>query len=185
MILTAPCQTEVLRELKAGQKVLLNGVIYTGRDAAHQKMSELLANGEKLPLDLQGQIIYYVGPAPACPGQAIGSAGPTTAVRMDAYTPDLLAQGLKVMIGKGKRSPEVKKAMLQYGAVYLAAVGGAAALIAQRIKKCEVIAYPELGTEAIHRLEVENFPAIVINDLAGNDLYEQGRQLWKIQEEGI
>ncbi|MCQ2559690.1 MAG: Fe-S-containing hydro-lyase [Clostridia bacterium] len=183
MLLTAPCQEEVLRELKAGQKVLLNGVIYTGRDAAHQKLSELLARGEKLPLDLQGQIIYYVGPAPARPGQAIGSAGPTTAGRMDAYTPDLLAQGLKVMIGKGKRSPEVKKAMLQHGAVYLAAVGGAAALIAQRIKKCEVIAYPELGTEAIHRLEVENFPAIVINDLAGNDLYEQGRRLWEIKQE--
>lgn len=168
-------------QLRAGQRVLISGKIYTGRDAAHKKMIELLEAGKELPVDLKGQIIYYVGPAPARPGQVIGSAGPTTSGRMDSYTPRLLAAGLKGMIGKGARSEEVKEAMKKYKAVYFAAVGGAGALIAKRIKGARVVAYPELGAEAVYELEVEDFPAIVVNDAHGADLYIEGRQRYARQ----
>lgn len=179
--LTTPVSDDVLEKLRIGQKVLLNGVLYTGRDAAHKKLVELLDNGQELPVDLKGQIIYYVGPSPAKPGQIIGSAGPTTSGRMDLYAPKLIALGLKGMVGKGKRSPEVIKAIKQYKAVYFAAVGGAAALISKSIKKCEVVAYPELGPEAIHRLEVVDFPVIVVNDTLGGDLYEEGSKIYAIR----
>ncbi|MGQ9823791.1 MAG: Fe-S-containing hydro-lyase [Desulfotomaculales bacterium] len=174
--ITPPLTEEDVMRLKAGQQVLISGRIYTGRDAAHKKIIELLTAGKQLPIDLKGQIIYYVGPAPAKPGQVIGSAGPTTSGRMDTYTPELLAAGLKGMIGKGTRSKEVKEAIKKYKAVYFAAVGGAGALIARKIKGARVVAYPELGAEAIYELEVEDFPAFVVNDVYGSDLYEEGRQ---------
>jgi fumarate hydratase subunit beta len=170
----APLTDEAVMELKAGDNVLIDGVIYTARDAAHKKLVELMEKGEALPLDLQGQFIYYVGPTPAKPGQAIGSAGPTTSGRMDAYTPQMLEKGMKGCIGKGLRSQAVKDALVKHKGVYLAAVGGAGALLSKTVKKSEVVAYPELGAEAIHRLEVENFPATVINDAYGNDLYAEG-----------
>jgi fumarate hydratase subunit beta len=176
--LTTPLSDETITNLRIGQKVLLNGILYTGRDAAHKKMIELLDKGKPLPINLKGQVIYYVGPSPAKPGQVIGSAGPTTSGRMDAYTPRLLALGLKGMIGKGKRSPEVVKAMKQYKAVYFAAVGGAAALISKCIKQCRVVAYPELGPEAIHELYVEDLPVIIVNDTLGADLYEEGVKIY-------
>ena len=160
--------------LKAGDCLLISGVLYTARDAAHEKMAALIRKGEPLPLDLNGQIIYYVGPTPAKPGQVIGSAGPTTSGRMDRYTPLLLAQGMKGCIGKGKRSAAVREALKKHKGVYLAAIGGAGAFLSKRIIKSEVIAYPELGAEAIHRLEVRDFPVTVINDPHGNDLYEEG-----------
>jgi fumarate hydratase subunit beta len=170
----APLTDEVVMTLKAGDNVLINGVIYTARDAAHKKLVELMDKGDVLPVDLTGQFIYYVGPTPAKPGQAIGSAGPTTSGRMDAYTPKMLEKGMKACIGKGLRSQAVKDALVKHKGIYLAAVGGAGALLSKRIKKCEVVAYPELGAEAIHRLEVEDFPATVINDVYGNDLYAEG-----------
>lgn len=176
--LITPLSDETVENLRIGQKVLLNGVIYTGRDSAHKKMIELLDQGKPLPIDIKGQVIYYVGPSPAKPGQVIGSAGPTTSGRMDAYTPRLLALGLKGMIGKGKRTPEVIKAIKQYKSVYFAAVGGAAALISQSIKKSRVVAYPELGPEAIHELYVEDFPVIVVNDTLGGDLYDEGIKIY-------
>lgn len=176
--LSTPLSDEVVENLRIGQRVLLNGILYTGRDAAHKKMMELLDRGQELPFPIKGQVIYYVGPAPAKPGQVIGSAGPTTSGRMDAYAPRLLALGLKGMIGKGKRSPEVLKAIRQHKAVYFAAVGGAGALIARCIKSCRVLAYPELGPEAIHELLVENFPLIVVNDSLGGDLYEEGVKIY-------
>ncbi len=160
--------------LRAGDRVLITGVLYTARDAAHKRLIDLLDRGEELPFDLKGQIIYYVGPTPPRPGEIIGSAGPTTSGRMDAYTPRLLELGLKATIGKGQRSDEVVEAMKRYKAVYLAAVGGAAALIKKCIKKAEVIAYEDLGPEAIRRLEVEEFPAIVVNDIYGGDLFKSG-----------
>jgi fumarate hydratase subunit beta len=170
----APLTDETVMTLKAGDNVLIDGVIYTARDAAHKKLVELMEKGEPLPLDLQGQFIYYVGPTPAKPGQAIGSAGPTTSGRMDAYTPQMLEKGMKGCIGKGLRNQAVKDALVKHKGVYLAAVGGAGALLSKTVKKSEVVAYPELGAEAIHRLEVENFPATVINDAYGNDLYAEG-----------
>ncbi len=176
--LTTPLTDDVVEKLRIGQRILINGVIYTGRDAAHKKLVELLDQGKELPIDIKGQIIYYVGPSPAKPGQVIGSAGPTTSGRMDAYAPRLIALGLKGMIGKGKRSPEVIKAIKQHKSVYFAAVGGAAALIARSIKECTVVAYPELGPEAIHRLVVENFPVIVVNDTLGGDLYDEGVKIY-------
>ncbi len=179
MKLTTPFKTEDLEKLKAGDTVEITGVIYTARDAAHARLVDLLEKGEKLPLELEGQVIYYVGPTPAKPGKVIGSAGPTTSYRMDPYAPKLIEQGLKGMIGKGARSAEVKAAIKEHKAVYFAAVGGAAALIAKSIKKAEVIAYEDLGAEAIRRLEVENFPAIVINDIYGNDLYEEGQAKYR------
>ncbi|OPX18945.1 MAG: fumarate hydratase [Desulfobacca sp. 4484_104] len=172
--LTTPLSDQDVASLWIGDKVLLSGVIYTARDAAHKRLIDLLNAGQELPLELQGQVMYYVGPSPARPGQAIGAAGPTTSYRMDPYTPQLLARGLKAMIGKGKRSPEVIEAMIKYRAVYLGATGGAGALISQAIKEAQVLAYEDLGPEAIHRLVVEDFPAIVINDCQGHDLYEEG-----------
>lgn len=171
-----PLTEEIARQLKSGDNVLLSGIIYTGRDAAHKRMAEALDRGEPLPVDLKDQIIYYVGPSPAKPGQVIGSAGPTTSGRMDIYTPRMLAQGLRGMIGKGYRAPEVVEAMKKHGAVYFAATGGAAALIAKRIKKYEVVAYDDLGTEAVARLIVEDFPAIVVIDSQGRNLYEEGQK---------
>ncbi|MCK5553120.1 MAG: Fe-S-containing hydro-lyase [Deltaproteobacteria bacterium] len=160
--------------LKAGDRVLISGVIYTGRDAAHKRLVDLVDRGEELPFDIRGQIIYYVGPTPARPGKPIGSAGPTSSYRMDPYAPTLMEKGLKGMIGKGMRSRDVIDAMRRFKAMYMAAVGGAAALIAKRIKKSEIIAYEDLGPEAIRKLEVEDFPAIVVNDSWGNDLYAEG-----------
>jgi fumarate hydratase subunit beta len=172
--LTTPLDIDTVRSLKAGDQVLLSGIIYTGRDAAHKRLCDLLNEGKKLPVDLEGQVIYFVGPCPAKPGDPIGSAGPTTSYRMDAYSPQLIAEvGLKGMIGKGGRSEEVKAAMQEHGCVYFAATGGAAALIAKRIKSCEVVCYEDLGPEAIHRLQVEEFPVIVAIDSHGNDLYER------------
>ena len=171
----APLRHEELEGLRAGDSVQLSGVIYTGRDAAHKRLVELLQQGKELPLDVKDAIIYYVGPAPAQPGKVIGSAGSTTSFRMDAYAPALLDIGLKGMIGKGKRSPEVIGSMKKNGAVYFGAIGGAGALLAKCIKKAEVIAYEDLGAEAIRRLEVEDLPAVVIIDSEGNNLYEQGR----------
>lgn len=167
-----PLAEEQVKALKVGDNVLIRGIIYTGRDAAHKRLAELIEKRKELPVDFQGQIIYYVGPAPAKPGYAAGSAGPTTSYRMDPYTVPLLDRGLKGMIGKGTRSKEVIEAMKRYGAVYFGAVGGAAALIARSIKKVEVVAYEDLGPEAIHRFYVEDFPAIVVIDSRGNNLYE-------------
>lgn len=175
----APLNDEMTEKLKAGDLVYLNGIVYTGRDAAHKKLFELIQEGKELPVDLEGQIIYYVGPSPARPGQVIGSAGPTTSGRMDAYTPALLDLGLKGMIGKGLRSREVLDSIEKNKAIYFAATGGAAALISKRIIKSEVVAYPELGPEAIYRLEVENFPVIVVNDAHGGDMYNMGREQYQ------
>ena len=170
--ITAPIDKETAKELRAGDYVYLTGTIYTARDAAHKRMQEALEKGEALPLAMQGNVIYYMGPSPAREGRPIGSAGPTTASRMDKYAPALLDLGLIGMIGKGKRSGAVKEAIVRNGAVYFAAVGGAGALLAGSIKASEVIAYDDLGTEAIRRLTVENFPAIVVIDSEGRDLYE-------------
>ena len=175
MKITSPLSREAARSLKAGDSCLISGVIYTARDAAHKRLCELVAEGKELPLDVKDAIIYFVGPTPAKEGQAIGSAGPTTSYRMDAYSPTLIAEGLTGMIGKGKRGPEVIAAMREHGAVYFGAIGGCGALLSKCIKKAEVIAYEDLGAEAIRRLEVEDFPAIVIIDSEGNNLYETGR----------
>ena len=175
-----PLTDEILKELKAGDDVLLNGVIYVARDAAHKRMVEALEKGQDLPFDIQGQTVYFMGPSPAKPGQVIGSAGPTTSGRMDSYSPRLMAAGLKGMIGKGNRSQAVKEAMREYQAVYFAAIGGAGALISKSIKKAEVIAYDELGAEAVRRLEVEDFPVTVINDIYGGDLYQEGKARYQI-----
>jgi fumarate hydratase subunit beta len=165
--------------LHAGDQVLLSGVIYTARDAAHKRMAEALHSGHELPIPLEGQVIYYVGPAPTRPGEVIGPAGPTTAGRVDFCTPQLLAGGLKGMIGKGKRSAEVRQAIVEYRAIYFVMVGGAAALIADRIKKVKVVAYPDLGTEAIHCFHVEDLSMIVANDAHGADLFEMGRVMYQ------
>lgn len=175
MEITTPLTGEVVERLRAGDKVTLNGVIYVARDAAHKRLVEALDRGEPLPLELRGQVIYYMGPSPAPPGRPIGAAGPTTSGRMDPYAPRLMEVGLKGMIGKGNRSLPVREAMRKYRAVYLAATGGAAALIAKSIKEAEVIAYDDLGAEALRRLRVENFPAIVVNDIYGGDAYEEGK----------
>ena len=177
--LKTPLTDADVETLRIGDKVLLNGVIYTGRDAAHKRMTDLLKEGKPLPFDMRGQIIYYVGPAPARPGKPIGSAGPTTSYRMDAYAPRLMEIGMKGMIGKGNRAPEVIEAMRKFKAVYFGATGGAGAVIARSIKKAEVVAYPELGPEAIHRLEVEDFPVVVVNDVRGNDLYVEGAKRYR------
>ena len=175
-----PLTEEAIKELGAGDKVLLTGVLYVARDAAHKRMVAALDGGEPLPFDIRGQTIYYTGPAPARPGQIIGSAGPTTSGRMDSYTPRLLAEGLKGMIGKGMRSQAVKEAMKEHKAIYLAAIGGIGAVLAESIKKSEVIAYDDLGTEAVRQLEVEDFPAIVVNDIYGGDLYEEGKAGYRV-----
>ncbi len=168
----APITKDIARTLRAGEYIYLTGTIYTARDAAHKRMEEALSGDEGLPLDVRGQVIYYMGPSPAREGRPIGSAGPTTASRMDRYTPRLLDLGLGAMIGKGKRSKEVLEAIVRNESVYLAAVGGAGALISKCIKESEVVAYDDLGTEAIRKLTVENFPVIVVADCAGNNLYE-------------
>lgn len=177
----APLTDDSVLDLKAGDNVLFSGVIYAARDAAHKKLMDLLEKGEAWPVDLKGQVIYYVGPSPEKPGQVIGSAGPTTSGRMDAYTPAILANGVKAVIGKGLRNEATRKAFQDHKAVYLAATGGAGALIARTIKESEVVAYPELGPEAIRRLVVEDFPAIVINDAYGNDLYAEGRSKYALE----
>ena len=173
---TAPLSREDARKLKSGDSVLLSGVIYTARDAAHKRLCELVAEGKELPLDVKDAIIYFVGPTPAKPGQAIGSAGPTTAGRMDAYAPRLLELGLAGMIGKGNRNKAVMDAIRENECVYFAATGGAAALIARSIKKYTVLAWPELGPEAFAAMEVVDFPVVVVADCHGGDLYEQGRK---------
>lgn len=169
----APLDTETISSLKAGDFVYISGTIYTARDAAHKRMSEALAGKGALPIELKNNIIYYLGPSPAREGRVIGSAGPTTSGRMDKYTPALLDLGLKGMIGKGRRSEEVKEAVVRNGCVYFAAIGGAGALLSKAIKASEVVAYEDLGTEAVRELEVENFPVIVVMDADGNDLYEK------------
>ena len=171
-----PLTEEIVRKLKAGDKVSLTGVVYTARDAAHKRLVDLLADGKELPMPLEGHVVYYVGPAPTPPGKAIGSAGPTTSYRMDPYTPALIEHGLKGMIGKGERSGEVVNAMKKHGAVYFAATGGAAALISKRITSAEVIAYEDLGAEAIRKLVVEDFPVIVAQDSSGGHIYSQGQK---------
>ena len=173
--ITTPLTREDAKELKAGDSCTISGVIYTARDAAHKRLVEAIENGEKLPFDIENSIIYYVGPTPSKPGEVIGSAGPTTSYRMDAYSPTLIACGETGMIGKGRRGTEVVDAMKEYGSVYFGAIGGCGALLSKCIKKAEVICYDDLGTEAIRRLEVENLPVTVVIDAMGNDLYEIGR----------
>ncbi len=179
MNIELPLTNEKIKNLKAGDNITITGKIYTARDAAHKRMTDTLKNGEKLPFDIDGSTIYYVGPCPAKPGEIIGSCGPTTSYRMDAYAPELIKLGLKGMIGKGLRSDEVKKACVKYGCVYFGAIGGAGALLSRCVKKSEIIAYDDLGTEAIRCLEVENFPVTVIIDVCGNDLYEIGKKMFR------
>jgi fumarate hydratase subunit beta len=176
-----PLTDEVLADLRAGDNVLLSGVMYVARDAAHKRIVDALDQGKPLPFDIRGQTIYFMGPSPAKPGQVIGSAGPTTSGRMDAYSPRLIAEGLKGMVGKGMRSPAVKDAIKKHKAVYMAAIGGTGALIARTIKKSDVVAYEELGAEAVLRLEVKDFPATVINDIYGGDLYEEGKAKYRVK----
>ena len=177
-----PFTREDARTLKAGDACLITGVIYTARDAAHKRLCELIANNKPLPIDMENAIIYFVGPTPAKPGQVIGSAGPTTSYRMDAYSPALIKEGLTGMIGKGKRGPEVVNAMVTYGAVYFGAIGGCGALLSNCIKKAEIVAYEDLGAEAIRRLEVEDLPVTVIIDSQGVNLYETGRAAYLAQK---
>jgi fumarate hydratase subunit beta len=179
IIIRPPLSNATVDQLSAGDRVLISGIIYTARDAAHKRLVELIREDRPLPLDLAGQIIYYVGPTPPQPGMPIGSAGPTTSYRMDPYAPILIEKGLKGMIGKGARGDAVIAAMKRYRAVYFAATGGAGALISKTIKRAEVVAYEDLGTEAIRRLEVEEFPAIVVGDVRGNDLYRDGRMKYR------
>ena len=171
--LKEPFTKDKLKDLRAGDTVLLTGTIYAARDAAHKKLLEMIEGGDKLPLEIENQIVYYAGPTPARPGNPIGSVGPTTSYRMDAFTPALLARGLTGMIGKGPRNEDVKQCAKEKGAVYFAAIGGAAALIAQSIKKSEVVAFAEMGTEAIRSLYVEEMPLIVANDAAGGDVFQR------------
>jgi fumarate hydratase subunit beta len=174
-----PLTDEIIKDLHAGDNVLLNGVIYVARDAAHKRLVDTLDKGLPLPFDIKGQTIYYMGPSPAKPGQVIGAAGPTTSGRMDSFSPRLLQEGLKGMIGKGNRKQAVKDAMIKNKAVYFAAIGGAGALIAKGIKKSDIVAYEELGAEAVRRLEVQDFPVTVINDIYGKDLYEEGKAKYR------
>ncbi len=182
-IISAPFTDEVIRELKAGDMAYISGVIYTARDAAHKKMCQLLDNGLPMPLDFNGAAIYYAGPCPPKPGKPIGSVGPTTSGRMDLYAPRLMEQGLKVMIGKGLRSPEVVDAIVKHGGVYFAAIGGAAALMGKSVESAEVIAFDELGTEAVRRLVVKELPVIVAIDSRGNNMYEEGRKKYAVAKE--
>ena len=182
--ITAPLTRDAARALRAGDSCLISGVIYTARDAAHKRLCQLVAEGKELPMEIRDSVIYFVGPTPAKPGQAIGSAGPTTSYRMDAYSPTLIAQGLTGMIGKGKRGAEVVNAMKEHGAVYFGAIGGCGALLSKCIKKAEIVAYEDLGAEAIRRLEVEDLPAVVIIDSLGNNLYESGREAYLNREKG-
>ena len=173
-----PLSREDALSLRAGDSCLLTGVIYTARDAAHKRLCELVDRGEALPIDLDGAVIYYVGPTPARPGQVIGSAGPTTSYRMDAYAPALIKLGLRGMIGKGKRNEDVVNAMKAHGSVYFGAIGGCGALLSKCIKKADIVCYEDLGAEAVRRLEVENLPVVVIMDAQGNNLYESGRRAY-------
>ncbi|MDI6707283.1 MAG: Fe-S-containing hydro-lyase [Bacillota bacterium] len=182
-VIHTPLTDEIVEELKAGDRVLLNGIIYTGRDAAHKRLVEMMDKGEELPLELQGQVIYYVGPCPAKPGKVIGSAGPTTSGRMDAYAPVLMEKGLKGMIGKGIRSKEVVDSIVKNKCVYFAAIGGAGALLAEAIKEAEILAFSDLGPEAIYKLRVENFPVTVIIDSQGNNLYKIGKEQYRVNGE--
>ena len=177
-----PLTDETVQKLRVGDNVYLTGRLYTARDAAHHRMVEALSNGEALPVDIRGQVVYYVGPTPAKPGAVIGSAGPTTAMRMDPYTIPLLEAGLRGAIGKGGRGPQVREALRKHGAVYFLAVGGAGALLSKRIRRVEVVAYDDLGTEAMRLLEVEEFPVVVCNDVHGGDLLEQGKARWRQPE---
>jgi len=179
--LTTPLKDRELGSLRAGDRVLISGKIFTARDAAHKKMDDLIRAGKKLPINLRGQVIYYCGPTPAKPGRAIGSAGPTTSKRMDEFTPPLFKLGLKATIGKGKRGTIVRLSQKKSGSVYFVATGGAGALLSQSIKKAKVIAYPELGPEAIYELEVKDFPVIVGNDLKGRDIFEEGIKKYKVK----
>ena len=179
-IINLPLTDKVIAELKTGENVFLNGVIYAARDAAHKRMVTALDKGEALPFELKDQTIYYMGPTPARPGQVIGSAGPTSSYRMDIYAPRLMEEGLKGMIGKGQRTQPALDAMKQFKAVYFAAIGGTGALIAKSIKKADIVAYGEMGAEAVLRLEVENFPVTVINDVYGGDLYRQGKAKYRV-----
>jgi fumarate hydratase subunit beta len=181
--ITSPIDEQTIESLHAGDQVLISGVMYVGRDAAHKRLVETLDKGDKLPFDVKGQTIYYMGPSPTKPGHVIGSAGPTTSGRMDAYAPRLLSIGLRAMIGKGGRSDAVKNAIREHKAVYLAAVGGAGALASKRITKAEPVAYEELGPEALLRLEVRDFPAVVINDMHGGDLYREGKARYRVPAE--
>ncbi|MCK5123733.1 MAG: Fe-S-containing hydro-lyase [Dehalococcoidia bacterium] len=179
--ITLPLNDEILKDFRAGDNLLLTGVIYVARDTAHKRMVETLDRGKPLPFDIKGATIYYMGPSPARSGRVIGSAGPTTSGRMDAYAPRLMAEGLKGMIGKGLRSKAVKDAMVKHKAVYLGAIGGAGAIISKSIKKAEVVAYEELGAEALRRLEVEDFPVTVVNDIYGGNLYEEGKAKYQVR----
>lgn len=172
MIFTTPIDKKVLKVLKAGEEILISGTIYTARDSAHKLLTQLISEGKQLPFELKGSIIYYAGPSPTKPGEVVGSIGPTTSYRMDPYTPDILNEGAAILIGKGSRSNLVKASLLKNNAIYCAALGGAGALLASKVKSISVVAFPELGPEAIYKLEVENFPVIVVNDLEGNDIYE-------------
>jgi fumarate hydratase subunit beta len=178
--LKTPLTSEDVEPLRAGDSVTISGTVYTARDAAHRRLIDLLDEGKELPFPVEGQVIYYVGPSPARPGRVIGAAGPTTSYRMDPYAPRLIELGIKGMIGKGKRSAEVKDAMVNHKAVYMAAIGGAGALMARAIKSVRILAYEDLGPEALRELEVEKLPAIVVNDTAGNDLYFEGREKYQI-----
>jgi len=180
-ILTTPLSEEDTRMLKAGDIVKLNGTIFTARDAAHKKLVDLIEAGEELPFDLEGSIIYFVGPTPPKPGEPIGSAGPTTSYRMDSYSPTMLKNGSRGMIGKGKRNQEVKDACKEFGGIYFGATGGAGALLGKQITAAEVIAYPELGPEAVRKLTVKDFPVTVVNDTFGNDLYQMGREQYEVK----
>ena len=178
--ITTPVTDDVIAKMKAGDRVYITGTLLCGRDSAHKKLVDLIKEGKELPIDIKGQLIYYVGPTPARPGKAIGSAGPTTSYRMDSYAPILHSLGLKGSIGKGSRSKEVKEAMRKHKAVYLASVGGAGALISKSIESSDIVAYTELGPEAIRRVKVKDFPCIVINDMYGGDLYEEGKKKYRI-----
>ena len=177
--LDAPFSAEDIEPLRTGDVVRLSGVLYTARDAAHARMAEAIENGESLPFDPEGQVVYFTGPAPAKPGHALGPAGPTTASRMDSYSPLLIERGLRGMVGKGSRAQEVKDAMREHGCVYFGAIEGTAALLADCVKEAEVVAYEDLGAEAVRRLVVEEFPVVVVNDLYGGDLYIEGKERWR------
>jgi fumarate hydratase subunit beta len=179
--LTTPLTTKITRELKAGDIVYLNGTIFTARDAAHKKLVDLIEAGKELPFDLEGSIIYFVGPTPPKPGEPIGSAGPTTSYRMDSYSPTMLKNGSLGMIGKGKRNQDVKDACKEYGGIYFGATGGAGALLGKQITSAEVIAYPELGPEAVRKITVKDFPVTVVNDTHGADLYQMGREQYEVK----
>jgi len=180
--LNTPLTSEDTKKLKAGDTVLLNGTIFTARDAAHKRLVELLEKGEELPFDIEGSVIYFVGPTPPKPGDPIGSAGPTTSYRMDSFSPTMLKNGSKGMIGKGKRNQDVKDACVEYDGIYFGATGGAGALLGKKITSAEVIAYPELGPEAVRRMTVKDFPVTVINDTHGNDLYQMGREQYEVKD---